>query len=176
MKTNIWILSTDDDHSGHQGELYGTEEAASAAAVRIVETMAKQNKLTADVTPDNWQEVLSQFKERPGFNDFVWLDCREVELSDLGPIAITLEGGTVQDVVTDDKRLCGIDVMVIDYDTDGADETYDVPQKSRNGEITEIATACLSDRAISAASGIELSEVWRRFSLACAADECEAAV
>jgi hypothetical protein len=58
--------------------------------------MVEQNKLTTDVTPDNWQEVLSQLQERPGFNNFVWLDCREVELSDLGPIAVTLEGGTVQ--------------------------------------------------------------------------------
>jgi hypothetical protein len=55
--------------------------------------MVEQNKLTTDVTPDNWQEVLSQLQERPGFNNFVWLDCREVELSDLGPIAVTLEGG-----------------------------------------------------------------------------------
>jgi hypothetical protein len=152
MKTNIWVLTTDDDHSSHQVELYGSEQAANAAVAAIVKTMAEQNKLTADVTPDNWQEVLSQLQERPGFNDFVWLDCREVELPDLGSIAVTLEGGTVQDVVTDDQRLHGIDVMVIDYDTDGADETYDVPQKARNGATTHVATACLSDRAISAAS------------------------
>jgi hypothetical protein len=90
--------------------------------------------------------------------------------SDLGPIAITLEGGTVQDVVTDDKRLCGVDVMVIDYDTDGADQTYDVQQKARNGATTHVATACLSDRAIALASGIELTDLWRRFSLACSPD------
>jgi hypothetical protein len=93
----------------------------------------------------------------------VRLDCREVELSDLGPIAITMEGGTVRDVVNDDKRLCGVDVMVIDYDTDGADETYDVPQKGKNGATTHVATACLSDRAIAAASGIELADHWRHF-------------
>ena len=151
MKTNIWGLTTDDDHSGHQVELYGSE----------------QNKLTTDVTPDNWQEILSHLQERPGFNDFVWLDCREVELSDLGPIVITLEGGTVQDVVSDDKRLRGIDVMIIDYDTDGADETYDVPQKSRNGAITHVATAWLSDRTITAASGIELTQLWQRFLSTC---------
>jgi hypothetical protein len=34
--------------------------------------MVEQNKLTTDVTPDNWQEVLSQLQERPGFNNFVW--------------------------------------------------------------------------------------------------------
>jgi hypothetical protein len=29
----------------------------------------------------------------------------------------------VQKVVTDDKRLYGIDMMAVDYDTDGVDET-----------------------------------------------------
>jgi hypothetical protein len=82
-------------------------------------------------------------------------------------------GGTVQDVVTDDRRLCGVDVMVIDYDTAGADETYDFPQKARNDAVTDIATACLSYRTISAASGIDLADLWQRFSLACPAYERE---
>ena len=38
-------------------------------------------------------------------------------------IAVVLEGGLVQAVVTDDPALRGIDVFVIDYDTEGCDET-----------------------------------------------------
>jgi hypothetical protein len=82
-----------------------------------------------------------------------------------------LEGGTVQDVVTDDERLRGFDVLVVDYDTDGADETYEIPQKSRNGATTHVTTACLSDRAIATASGIELTDLSPRFSLACSPDD-----
>jgi hypothetical protein len=38
------------------------------------------------VTPENWQEVLSELQDRSGFNDFVWRDCAEVDIPDLGPI------------------------------------------------------------------------------------------
>jgi hypothetical protein len=92
-------------------------------------------------------------------------DRRELDISDLGPIAVTMEGSAVQDVVTDDARLRGLDVLIIDYDTDGAAETYDVPQKASNGAITHVATACLSDRAIGKATGIHLSELWGHFLL-----------
>ena len=51
----------------------------------------------------------------------------------------------MQDVVTDDKRLHTVDV-VIDYDTDGAAETYDVPQKNRKGMAAHLAADYLSDR------------------------------
>ncbi len=37
------------------------------------------------------------------------------------PIMVTLEGGLVTCVSSADKRLIGRPVMVIDYDTDGAD-------------------------------------------------------
>jgi hypothetical protein len=53
--------------------------------------------------------------------------------------------------------------MIIDYDTDGADETYDIPQKSKKVLTTPVvASACFSDRAISAASGIDWTELWQR--------------
>jgi hypothetical protein len=51
--------------------------------------MAEQNKLVLAVTPENWQEVLSELQDRSGFSDFVWLDCAEVDIPDLGPIAVT---------------------------------------------------------------------------------------
>lgn len=37
------------------------------------------------------------------------------------PIMVTLEGGLVTCVSSADKRLIGLPVMIIDYDTDGAD-------------------------------------------------------
>jgi hypothetical protein len=70
--------------------------------------MAEQNKLVLAVTPENWQEVLSELQDRSAFSDFVWLDCAEVDFPDLGPIAVTMEGGALQDVVTDDARLRGM--------------------------------------------------------------------
>lgn len=42
-------------------------------------------------------------------------------------IAIVLEGGLVQAVVTDDNSLkAGTEVMIVDYDIDGADDLVDV--------------------------------------------------
>lgn len=46
-------------------------------------------------------------------------------------IIIVLEGGLVSAVVSHDPAIVGLEVAIIDYDTDGADET----------EITELAQA-----------------------------------
>ncbi|MFZ4397442.1 MAG: hypothetical protein ACOYOU_17655 [Kiritimatiellia bacterium] len=54
-------------------------------------------------------------------------------------IVITLEGGLVQGISTDDPKLVGEKVVVLDYDTEGADpdEVVQVPQgKGRTEEAT----------------------------------------
>ena len=43
-------------------------------------------------------------------------------------LAVVLEGGLVQAVVTDHPSLLGIEVMIIDYDTEGAESPVPVPQ------------------------------------------------
>jgi hypothetical protein len=162
MKASIWALTTDDDHSGHQVELYGSEQTANAAAAEIVKGMAEQNGHKAEVTAENWQEVHSELMDRLGFSDFIWLDEREVEL-DLGPLAITIEGGAVQDAVSDDKRLHGLNLLVVDYDIDGAEYTYNVTQKNHKGETDGVSEAVVTDAAVCAASGIDLAELWHNF-------------
>lgn len=53
-------------------------------------------------------------------------------------IVITLEGGLVQGISSDDPKLVGLKVVVIDYDSEGvdADEVEHVPQ-DENGETEE---------------------------------------
>src|SRR5205823_329194 len=127
-----------------------------------VATMAEQEKLGREVEADNWRDVLSELQVRPGFNSFLWLDQVEVEM-ELGPLAITIEGGAVQDAVSDDKRLHGLDVLVIDYDIDGADMTYNVTQRDHRGKVDGASETVVSDRAVGPASGIDLAELWHNF-------------
>jgi hypothetical protein len=162
MKIPVWLLTSDDDSSGRQVETYGSEAAANNAAAALVAAMAEQEKLVREVEADNWRDVLSELQVRPGFNDFLWLNQVEVEMK-LGPLAISMEGGIVQDAVSDDKRLHGLDVLVIDYDTDGADKTYHVKQRDHRGQEYGTSEAYVSDRAVCPASGIDLSELWHNF-------------
>jgi hypothetical protein len=77
-----------------------------------------------------------------------------------GPIVVALEGGRVQAAVSDDSTLHDIEVIVIDYDTDGADriDLMDVPQSDPTGE----AEALVYCHKIGAANGINLPELMRR--------------
>jgi hypothetical protein len=90
------------------------------------------------------------------------LDQVEVDV-ELGPLAISIEGGMVQDAVSDDKRLHGLDVLVIDYDTDGAEVTYNITQRDRRGKVDGVSEAVVSDRAVGPASGIDLAELWHNY-------------
>lgn len=85
----------------------------------------------------------------------------------LGPIAIALEGGLVQSIVTDDDRLRGVDVLVVDYDTEGADEAelLDVAQKEYDQKRKKWVTcdhtqAVVRGDVIGSAHGIDLAELW----------------
>ncbi len=68
-------------------------------------------------------------------------------------IAIVCEGGLVQAVVTDDPAQVGMKVLVIDYDTEGADEITCVRQ-----EDGEDADACVHWDSVGLAS-IDLRRV-----------------
>ena len=56
-------------------------------------------------------------------------------------IVVTVEGGLVQSISSDDHKLVGVKVMVIDYDAEGADpeEIEPVPQGEDTAD-TEDAT------------------------------------
>lgn len=36
-------------------------------------------------------------------------------------LAVTMEGGIIQEILTEDSCLFGVEVVIIDYDTEGAD-------------------------------------------------------
>lgn len=79
------------------------------------------------------------------------------------PIAIVCDGGIVQSVNTDDERLIGkLDILVIDYDVDGAEEVYAVPQVGE-ADPTLVSEAQLFGVAVTPADGIDLPETWRRY-------------
>jgi hypothetical protein len=58
--------------------------------------------------------------------------CERINADSTPRIAVVMEGGTVQSIVTDTPGLIGTRIMVIDYDTDQAsdDETIQVPQEN----------------------------------------------
>ena len=74
-------------------------------------------------------------------------------------IAIVLEGGLIQGIYTDDDSLRDVDVMVIDYDTDGAEPVslVMIPQTGDYEDQEAYAHFENIDEA-----GDDLSEVERR--------------
>jgi hypothetical protein len=85
---------------------------------------------------------------------------------DVGPLAIIVEDGQVQDLVTDDKRLQGIEAIVIDYDFEGAENTYPVQQfgfsHKTNDWTDDLGTrdALVNCFAVTRPSGINLAQVY----------------
>lgn len=73
-------------------------------------------------------------------------------------LAVALEGGLVSAVVSDDPSLCGLDVWIIDYDTEGADESEIVGVPQEGGEDGEAIVRC---DVVSLAT-IDLDETERR--------------
>lgn len=80
--------------------------------------------------------------------------CERINTAHAPRIAVVLEGGTVQSVVTDSPVFVGLKVMVVDYDTDSIpdDETIAVPQDnggtaraSRMGVTVQLATVGLKE-------------------------------
>jgi hypothetical protein len=79
-------------------------------------------------------------------------------------IAIAVEGGRVTSVVTDDPDLLGVEALIIDYDTDSADEgEITRVAQMQSGHQTHVSEALLYDEAISPANGIDLPATWRAF-------------
>jgi hypothetical protein len=139
MKIHIFVVTTCIPERGEKPclpSVFGTE----AKAIEYLEEMlqeewrshAEWNEEGTELLPypGNWQEAndaLAKF-----YSDGSWgqwqLTSHEV---DLGNLAIVLDGGLVECAVADGP-LVGGDIVVIDYDTEGADddELTEVPQGS----------------------------------------------
>jgi ParB-like chromosome segregation protein Spo0J len=76
-------------------------------------------------------------------------------------IAIVLEGGMIQSVITDDPSLRDVDVMVIDYDTDGADEQSIIHVPQPDGHYNPMEEAYAYFETIDA-SALDLEDVQHR--------------
>lgn len=64
--------------------------------------------------------------------------CQRLNLSEPARIAVCLEGGIVQDVVTDSPALIGLTVVTIDYDAEGADE-QEISHVRQSDGTTDVA-------------------------------------
>lgn len=75
-------------------------------------------------------------------------------------IAVTVEGGLVQNVITEDRRLLSVEVTVIDYDTEGADadKISRVPQEPITTDDSNFADAVVSMHEIGLAK-IDLGSI-----------------
>lgn len=82
-------------------------------------------------------ELLLRHYEAGTVNDIAARNARKAleALSKSLHVAVVLEGGLVQSVITDNPHLVGMGFDVIDYDTDGADQ--DDIAKIRQGDGSE---------------------------------------
>jgi hypothetical protein len=87
-----------------------------------------------------------------------------------GPLGVVLEGGLMSSVISDDKRLRGTEVVVIDYDVEGADESELIPVPQSTGDDSENSKAVISAFTV-IPPGIDFAETCERFERACAAVE-----
>jgi hypothetical protein len=105
-------------------------------------------------------EAMRQMREYWGAEFELWeLSKHEIDVS-LGPLGVVVEDGIVQFVVSNDTRLLTTDVLVIDYDTDGVEATYSVPQIPATEYVPR---ATLYDMQVKQPTGIDFADLWRRF-------------
>lgn len=74
-------------------------------------------------------------------------------------IAVVLEGGLVQSIVSDEPALIGRSVLMIDYDTDGTDEEDLVAVPQGEGRHS---WAAYTHFAVIEAPRIDLPKAWKR--------------
>lgn len=91
------------------------------------------------------------------------LEARQTPPPRLGPLVIACDGGLVQSVSSNDERLIHkLDIMVIDYDVDGAETVYSVPQKDAQDPTAE-SDAQVHEEVCNEADAIDVGETWRRY-------------
>lgn len=93
-----------------------TQEVAAAAARQVMAVLRKRGLETVSALIED---------DECGHHDIVGEDSVPVAaIGDIDPpqLAVVLEGGVVQSIVSDRPDEVNADVMVIDYDTEGSDE------------------------------------------------------
>jgi hypothetical protein len=170
MKVPVWILSTCLREEGRPclPEIYPNEEAAQKAFdVHMREEWAQwapfgEDGVTQTDYPGDPGEAMRRMREYHGRDFGEWeLTKHEIDASVEPPIGVIVEDGVVQHVVSNDARLVGMDALVIDYDTDGAEETYNVKVIPQSPD--HIPQAVLYDTVVRVPTGIDLHDLWRKF-------------
>lgn len=153
MKITVWVLSTCIPERGEKpclpqvfGSLTDAEAAADAALREEWTIHGLFDEETGDLLPypGNWREAHNAIAESIG--DGSWGEWELTSHSlDLGNLAVTLEGGMIQCIVTDGDVLKGALITTIDYDTEGGDEDALVEVEQGDGTFAE---AYVDKRAI----------------------------
>jgi hypothetical protein len=84
-----------------------------------------------------------------------------------GPLGVVLEGGLMSAVITDDARLRGTEVVLIDYDVEGVDENELIPVPQFFGDDGKRSKAVMSAFAVIPPE-IDFAETCKRFDRVCA--------
>jgi hypothetical protein len=172
MKLPVWVLSTCIREEGRPcfPEVFTSEEAAHAAFDKhmreewAINAPEDENGTQADY-PGDPAEAMRQMRECAGAEFEEWeITKHEIDVSlnpPFGPLGVVIEDGIVQFIVSNDLRLDGLDVLVVDYDIDGADETYDVKLIPPPPDHTP--EAVLYDAQAKPATGIDFVDLWHKF-------------
>ncbi len=141
-------------------EVYATEEDAQAARREIA--LENWDNLIGEDRPEDQHELVETYWEKASerHGDGFYIDkCRAPNSAKFGPIAVIMEGGICQGVISDDGRLQRVEYLTIDYDQEGADldEVVPVPQ----GDGSEEQNAVIGGGEIGR-PGIDLKETFRR--------------
>lgn len=148
MKVKIWIGTTcvPDESEPCAPYAWATQEDADAGMLKLLreEWEARGEVENADGEPvqfpETWQEANDIL--RAGYPEWgQWMLFTEYVNITLPRIAIVLDGGLVQAVITDDPRLVDDrlavfpDVLVIDYDVEGSEPSEVSPITQGDGTI-----------------------------------------
>lgn len=148
MKIKVWVLSTciPDENSPVFPSVFADFSAAEAyAEERLKEEWASRAPCDDEGEPlpypGDWKKANDHLSaESPEWGQWE-MTTHEIEVA-LPHIAIIVEGGIVQSLVTVDVGAVGQTYDMIDYDTDGADEAelYGIPQE--DGSISAAYVTC----------------------------------
>lgn len=129
MKITVWVVATCIPERGEKPcmpNVFGTEAEAEAYADQMLRAEWETNGVDDFETgeslpyPGDWREANDLIAAE--YDDGSWgeweITSHEIEI---GSLAVILDGGLVQGIVTTGRTMVGADVAVIDYDTEGGD-------------------------------------------------------
>lgn len=135
----------------------------AAVSDEISALLSENGVVNPDSTIQDWQyageERLVQTGDSPEEGEVFRRD--EAAKTDRQLLGIVIEGGLIQSVVTEHPEICkDLDIIQIDYDTEGADpeDLFEVPQDKAG----RTETAFISEHAVEQ-ENIRLREVYEDF-------------